>query len=232
MVQGTLTAANAIQARTGSVAANTNCEVYLPAGTTAGSTVTVEMIGPVGWPGQPDGWELDAMLASGGRMWDLRRRDVAAGEGVQGSTSWTWTHIVSFDWFYRVTEWDTALEPISPLEAFASNETSGSAVTTLSTGTTEITSRENVVALATHWWQMAIGNSAQTFDWDGHTNGFTERDEGRFTSPNNEAAVSWSWSFATSTGAFECTATANTTPKQAGDLYKALLVVYAATTYA
>lgn len=232
MAQGALTAANVVQARTGSVAANTSCEVWLPAGTQAGSTVTVELIGPSSWPTQPDGWEMDATSTTGGRTWVLRKRAVAAGEGVQGSTSWIWTYVAGVDWFYRVTEWDTALEPVSPLEAFAFNETSGSAVTTLSTGTSATTSRPNVVALAMHWWQMALGNSAQTFDWTGHTNGFTERDEGRFTSPNNEAAVSWSWAFATTTGAFECTATANTTPKQAGDAYRALLVVYAATTFA
>jgi hypothetical protein len=226
-----LSAANAVQAKTGSTTNNAVNEVYLDAPTAEGNTVTVELFGPNSYPGGPGatvGWEYDANDGAGGRCWVFRRSGVAAGEGVQGSTAWTWDSTpVPFNWLWRATEWDQGLEPVSPLEAWASNLVTG-VQATVSTGTTPPTNRAEVVALAMHHWQMAAGNSAQTFDWDAHTNGFVERDELRFTATNTEQDICWSWLFASATGTFECTATANTTPKNVGDAYRGLIVVYAA----
>jgi hypothetical protein len=220
--------ANVIQARTGSVVEQTIAEVYLDNPTTEGSTVTVEMHGPVVYPGMPAGWEYDGNEGAGPHLWVFRKSGVAAGEGVQGSTGWTWSYFAPLTWMWRVTEWDSALEPVSPLEARAGGGTvTGSGVTTVSTGTTAQTSRAEVVCLATHVWQLPAA-SAQSFDWSGHTNGFVERDELRLSETGGEFDASWSWLFADTIGSFECTATVNTTPRVAGDTFRALIVVYAA----
>lgn len=224
MVQVTLSAASVIQAKTVTLASNQINEVYLDNPTTAGSTVTVEMVGPSVYPFMPDGWEYDAN--DGGRMWTFRRSQVAAGEGVQGSTGWTWdTSPVPFFWLWRATEWGADLDPVSPFESWATNTVTG-IVTDVSTGTAWATSRPNVVALASHYWSNTTG---QAFNWSGHTNGFTERDQVTLISGTGYDVVSWSWLFAQATGTFECTATPNTTPQEAADLYRALVVVYAAT---
>jgi hypothetical protein len=243
MPQGTLSTANVVQAKSGQVTGNT-ASVALDAGTQAGSTVTIE-ISSMGAPFTdgsglattvPDGFELDNIgkITGINCLWVFRKPDVAAGEGVAGSTAWDFTYATSSTgWCWRVTEWDAALEPTSPLEAIAANEASGSGVTTLSTGTTPTTSRAAVVALAWHYWQNAGGSAgSQAFDWTSHTNSFTERDELLYTVGTTRCASCWSWLFASATSTFECTATASTSPHAATDTYSGLMTVYAATTYA
>jgi hypothetical protein len=235
----TLSAANALQAKTGNVVANT-ASVVLDAGTQAGSTVVVEIssTGNAITDGAvegviPDGFELDAIgLITGFKYnWVFRKRDVAAGEGVAGSTAWDFTYTpVTSLWQWRVTEWDQGLEPVSPLERVSHAEASGTSVTSLSTGTTGTTDRAEAVALAWHFWANQISNAA-TFSWSGHTNGFTERDQQVVTPGSAKMCSSWSWKFDTA-ASFETTATVNTTAPHASDVFSALLVVYAATTYA
>lgn len=234
-----LSAANVIQAKTDKLSAST-APVVLDAGTRAGSTVTVEiyadsvpiMDGGIG--GRiPDGFEFDASSVSAGSpdLHVFRKRNVAAGEGVAGSTPWNFTYITALNWIWRVTEWDTGLEPVYPLEARSHNTATGTSPTTLSTGTTPQTSRGDLVCLAWHQW-VRNANTAQSMTWSGHTNGFTERDAVRWTMGTSEYGISWSWLFAEAAGQFETTATINLATRAAADLYFALLVVYAATTYA
>lgn len=235
-----LSSANALQAKTGNVTATT-APVVLDAGTQAGSTVMVELAAggvPLmdgGLQGRiPNGFEFDGVMTNAGLRYlhIFRKRDVAAGEGVAGSTSWDFSYVAATPWTWRVTEWDRGLEPIFPLEApVVSGFASGTAPTSLSTGTTQQTSRSDVVCLAWHYWD---GNSqpTATMNWSGHTNGFTERDELRWTSGAFEIGSSWSWLFSQTTGPFECTATINKNPRDASDNFVAMLVVYAATTYA
>jgi hypothetical protein len=218
-----LSAANAIQAKTGQQANSATATVTLDNPTSPGGTVTVELWGPIVWPGMPDGWEYDASVFSTGLLWVFR---YSGGPG--GETSWQWTLGFATNWFWRVTEWDTALDPVSPLETFANNTASGTGVTTVSTGTTPTTTRAEVVCLATHVWNRG-SNTAQTFNWDSYTNGFVERDELRVTMGLSEFDVAWSWLFADTAGTFETTATVNTTPRNAGDTYYSLILVYAAT---
>jgi len=221
-----LSAANAIQAKTGSSSNTTSATVALDNPTTPGGTVTVELFGPIAWPGMPDGWEYDASTFSTGLAWMFR---YSGGPG--GETSWTWTLGFAVNWVWRVTEWDVGLDPISPLETWTANTASGVGVTTVSTGTTPTTTRAETVALAWHLWNWG-GVSAQSFDWSAHTNGFVERDELRVTFPAGTGAEMdscWSWAFSDTAGTFECTATTNTTPRHAGDTFYSLIVVYAAT---
>lgn len=226
-----LSAANVVQAKTGTLTNGNPAQVVLDAGTTAGNTVTVEMYGPALWPGMPDGWQYDGTAPDAAPLlWCFRRSGVAAGEGVSGSTSWDWTYIAATNWLWRVTEWDTGLDPVGPFEAFAAGTTqNGTGVTAQSTGTTPSTNRAEVVALATHSWHR-LANTAQSFDWSGHTNGFTERDDTRATMGNAEYDLSWSWLFASTPGTFECTATVNLGTRAASDSYNSLIVVYAAAT--
>jgi hypothetical protein len=234
MPQGTLSAANAVQAKTGSLAGGNPASVALDNPCQQGSTVTIEIqaagspltsVGTV-----PDGWELDANSVDTNTVNLLlvfRKRQVAAGE-----QSWDFGYISNFISAWRVTEWDTTLEPMSPLEAVTAFATSGTGPTTLSTGTTATTSRAGVVCLAWHHWQRALA-TAQSMTFSGHTNGFTIRDELRFTGGTDaEYADCWSWKFSEAAGSFETTATINLATRNALDLYVAQMVVYAPMTYA
>lgn len=240
MAQAVLSAASVIQAKTGSSANASTADVALDSGTTAGSTVTIEL-----WAGNvpftdgglggtvPDGFETDAMTEAGGTklLYVFRKRDVAAGEGVAGSTPWTFTFIANNTWAWRVTEWNSDLEPVFPLEQRVGSFVDG-APATISTGTTPTTSRPNVVCLAAHLWWRAPANGTRA-TWSGHTNGFVERDafSADMAGTTTAVSLSWSWLFATSTGTFECTASRSTGNASTDD-EAALLVVYAATTYA
>jgi hypothetical protein len=216
-----LSAANVIQAKTASAGAVDPVTVALDDPTTAGSTVTVEMFGPIAWPGMPAGWEFDATLDV---LWCFR---YSGGPG--GETSWDWSPGFPNDYQWRVTEWDVGLDPVSPFEGWAGNNASGTGVTTVSTGiSAPETNRAEVVALAYHHWVRGA-TTAQAFDWSAHTNGFTERDEARVSFSTSEVDGCWSWRFDSTLGSnYECTATVNTTPRNAADVYYALLVVYAA----
>lgn len=243
MAQGTLSAADVVQAKTRIVTtAATSTEVFLDAATQAGSTVTIELyaagnpITDVG-TGIPAGFEEDATGVVGGTaiksLLAYRKRDVAAGEGIAGSTGWTFTdpYGTAHAWYWRATEWSRSLEPVFPLERSASTGQTGTTPTAISTGTTPDTQRPNAVALAWHHWQRP-SNTAETFDFSDHTNGFTERDEQRFTVGAAEGDVCWSWKFLDTTGPVECTATINLATRNAADSYAGFVVVYAATTYA
>src|SRR5215216_1749405 len=197
MAQGSLSASDVIQAKTViATTATTSTEVFLDAGTQAGSTITVEL-NAAGSPitdlgtGIPVGFEEDAVGFIGGTaiksLLVYRKRNVAAGEGVAGSTGWTFSdpYGTPHAWYWRATEWSASLEPVFPLEQSASTGQTGAGFTTISTGTTPDTQRSNAVALAWHHWQRP-STTAQTFDWSGHTNGFTERDEQRYTAGTME----------------------------------------------
>ena len=233
-----LSAANVVQAKTGTVTADP-APVTLDAGTTVGNTVTVEIslgglpIMDGGMSGKiPAGFEYDACsIAGGGRYQHVfRKRDVADGEGVAGSTSWDFSIGVSTPWLWRVTEWDTGLEPMSPMDAPpVYNSATGTSPTTLSTGTIAQGSRNNIVALC---WHLASVPSATSHDWTGHTGGFTERDDIFFSSGASRLGSCWSWAFSDTPTTFECTATINADARSASDIFAGLLVVYAATIYA
>lgn len=222
-----LSAANAVQAKSGTANNLQTVSVALdnPTSGSGDHTVTVEMYGPALWPGMPDHWEYDGNAPEAAPiLWAFRRPQVPAGE-----SSWDWTYIAATNWLWRVTEWDSVLDPVGPFEAFKAGTTqNGTGVTTVSTGTTPSTNRAEVVALATHSWHR-LANSAQSFNWSDHTNGFSERDDVRATLGNAEYDLGFSWKFAEATGTFECTATVNTSPRDAADSYNALVVVYAAT---
>jgi hypothetical protein len=217
-----LSAANAIQEVTGTQAASTTAAVTLPAATQPGGTVTVELYGPISWPGMPAGWEFDA--TAGSQAWMFR---YSGGPG--GETSWTFSFLAPVDWIWRVTEWDATLDPVSPLDATpGTNTDGGSGVTTLSTGTTGTTVRAETVALGMHLWRFAPAQ-ARTVSFGSHTGGFTERDETRWSTGAAEIDASWSWLFNSGTGTFECTATVSNSAPNASDTYYAMCVTYAAT---
>jgi hypothetical protein len=238
-----LSAANALQAKTGT-SDQATASVVLDSGTQAGSTVVIEISsGGVslmdgGMANIPPGFELDAILdVSGARYLHVfRKRDVAAGEGVAGSTSWDFSFITVSIWHWRVTEWDQGLEPVYPLDAAVSAGSFGATPATQSTGTTQTTGRSDHVCLAWHHWQKGgTGGQVYTFAWSAHTNGFTERAQLRhtFVGANiSDIASSWSWLFDIGQGPYECTATITQDPADTSAAYVALLVVYAATTYA
>lgn len=240
-----ITAANVIQAKTGSTGTGTTSapEVVLDAGTQAGSTVTIELwafntpFTVEGLEGRvPDGFETDAMSVDpngNAQLYVFRKRDVAAGEGVAGSTPWVFGYLSAIGWCWRVTEWDTGLDPVFPLEIAVSNWASGTGATTVSTGTTTSNGRADTVCLAWHFWSNGVGDGAGvTVSWGSHTNGFTERDELRGVVGSSDYCASWSWAFNTATAQFETTATNTISSRHATDNFWALLVVYAATTYA
>jgi len=230
-----LSAANVVQAKTGPLPPSsgaTSVEVSLDSPTQAGGTVTVEMCGPATWPGMPDGWDYDVNApAAGPFLWVFRRSGTAAGEGVAGSTAWTWSYIAPTNWMWRATEWDTALDPVSPLEVVAAaGASSGAGVTSVSTTTTPVTNRAEVVALATHLWVYGAGaDPSRVFGFGPYTNGFAERDELRFNATSGEYGIAWSWAFAQATGTFETSATVSNSAPSANDAYYALIAVYAAT---
>lgn len=222
---------NAVQAKTGSATAVDTISVALDAPTGDGGSVIVEMFGPIVWPGMPEGFDFDfAYPASAPVLWVFRKSPTVAGE-----SSWSWTNTIggtptATNWLWRVTEWDAGLDPVSGFEGSSGGNASGTGVTTLSTGTSAPeTRRSGSVALATHLWQLPGTNSAQTFDWSSHTNGFTERDELRVTLGTSELDASFSWAFGDTVALnYEVTATVNTTPRRAGDTYYAILAVYGA----
>jgi len=222
-------AANVIQAKTGSAENIDTATVTLDNPTREGSTVTVELsaagINLFESGTVPANWEYDGASASF-MLQAYRRPGIPAGE-----SSWDFSYIVVTHWLWRVTEWDVGLDPISPLSGSGANVATGTGVTTFSSGTSTATDRVPNVALATHLWSYVSGPSAQSFDWSGHTNGFTERDELRvsYASSGRENDACWSWLFNDTGGSYETTATVNTTPRHANDTYHSLIVVYAAT---
>lgn len=226
--QAALSAANVLQAKYGSGLVQ-NLTVTLDNPTAEGSTVLIELYAPGSLTAVgtlPDGFELDANLSYS--FYTLRKREVPAGE-----TSYGFTYIATGLWEWRITEWDVALEPGSPYEAWATNTAAAVGLTSFSTGTTAATSRPVTVALAMHHWEHAASRPAQTFDWGSHTNGFAERAEQRVSVTGRETDTCWSWLFSDTAGAYETTATATSSDAMdASDTFWAMCVVYAATTYA
>lgn len=227
-----LSPVSALQAKTGhldgdpaSVALDNPCQ--------EGSTVTVEI--SAGGLGIMDAG-MDAHVPAGfayaggslingiSYLHMFRKPGVAAGE-----QSWDFSVGFAAVWTWRVTEWDTALELVSPLDAISSDWAQGTAPTTLSTGNapeTGNTGRSDLVCLAWHYWQRP-STTAQAMTWTGHTNSFTVRDDLRW-STTSEIGSCWSWLFPGAAGQFETTATINLTTRDVQDGYAALLVVYAA----
>jgi hypothetical protein len=227
-----LSAANAVQAKTGTVggAGQQTVDVTLdnPTSGSGDHSVIVEMYGPIVWPGMPDGWEFTCFaIPDAAILWHFYRPNVPPGE-----SSWQWTDPIGARvWAWRVTEWDSVLDPVGAFETYSQNSASGASVATLSTGTTPATNRGEVVALATHLTTHQASAPGMTLNFSGHTGGFVERDEARLSLASQELDASWSWAFGSTAGAtYECTATVNTSAADAADSYYALLGVYAATT--
>jgi len=229
-----LSAADVVQAKTGQQLAATTAVVALDDPTQEANTVTLEIHGlgiTLSDPqlcSVPAGWSLDAnpLDPNGLHLLYMFRKQVTGGE-----QSWNFGFIATATWVWRVTEWDTGFEPVSPLEAVTAAAATGTGVTALSTGTTHTTSRAGLACLAWHHWQRPT-NTAQSMTFSGHTGGFVIRDELRNTSGNIDYADCWSWAFSEDAGSFETTATVNLAAQAANDIYMAQMVVYAATTYA
>lgn len=244
MAQAVLSAASALQAKSDflnggpiTVALDSPCQ--------EGNTVTIELFSQAvaffdfapGYSGAvPDGFELDScVIGSAAKfLYTFRKRNVAAGE-----QSWQFNSILApLSWMWRVTEWNTDLEPISPLEGF-NGEYRGfvNAPATLSSGIAPPngnTGRDNCMALG---WHMFFEGAADagTFSWSDLTNGFVVRDSlvgVRIAAGSSRYWATWSWKFASVPSQFETTATANRTGGVSGDNYAAMMTVYAATTYA
>jgi hypothetical protein len=232
-----LSAANVVQAKTGSVTADP-ASVSLDAPTTEGSTVIVEIslgglpIMDGGMTGDvPAGFCYDACSINGASRYQhvFRLPNVAAGEGEAGVTPWDFSIAVATPWIWRVTEWDRELDPVFPLETATSSGQTGSGPTTQSTGTTTENGRSrDLVALA---WHIASVPSATSGSWGSHTNSFTERDDQFLSSGATRLASSWSWAFAAGPTTFETTATLTASARGVSDVLTGLVVVYAATTY-
>jgi hypothetical protein len=223
-----LSAANIIQAKTGTVggAGLQDIDVILDSPTTPGGTVTVQMYGPILWPGMPDGWNYDCACVVGSPLLWVFRYPTGAG----GETSWPWHDPIGARvWAWRVIEWDATLDPISAFETYSQNSASGASVATFSSGTTPATTRAEVVSLVHHLTTHQASAPGMTLNFSGHTNGFVEQDEARLSLTAQEVASSWSLAFGDTAGAtYETTATVNTTAPAAGDSYYALQAVYAA----
>jgi hypothetical protein len=217
-----LSAANVVQAKVGSQSNSATAAVTLDNPTQPGGTVRVEMFGPVAWPGMPDGWEFDVYEDV---FWVFR---YCGGPG--GETSWTWDFGIPNDWHWRVTEWDTVLDPVSPFEAAATNTASGSGITSVSSGTSapNPNSRPETVALVTHLWIFST-SPTRVVTWSGWTNGFTERGNSRVSLTGTDISASWSWLFNSATGGFGCVASVSNSAPNASDVYYGVVVVYAAT---
>lgn len=229
-----LSATNAVQAKTGHLDGDP-AVVALDNPTLEGSTVTVEIsqnavigIMDAGMPGHiPAGFEYDGCsLINGISYLHIFRKAPVTG----GEQSWNFSIGFQAPWTWRVTEWDTALELVSPLEAISSGWAQGTSPTSLSTGNappTGTTDRSDLVCLVFFYWTRPAA-TAQSFDWSGHTNGFVERDELRWSTTGIEIDACWTWLFPSAAGQFETTATINLTTRSTQDGYAALLVVYAA----
>jgi hypothetical protein len=239
MAQGTLSAANVVQATTGTADSTNTASVALDAGTQAGSTVIVELwaagasMMDGGMTGRvPAGFEYDACGSTSANrvLQTFRKPNVAAGEGVAGSTAWDFAPGFPTNWGWRVTEWDTGLDPVFPLETTVGNFATGTSPTNLDSGTTTENGRAITVCLGWHLWQRS-SVTAQSMTWSNHTGGFTERASLRQTYTAVEMGSSWSWRFNTTVGQYATTADINLASRDGGDVYVAQVVVYAATTY-
>lgn len=229
-----LSAADAIQAKTGTAQAAT-AAVVLDAGTTEGSTVTVEMLAgftPItdgGMTGRvPDGFEVDAISTGTANkiIWVFRKSNVAAGEGVAGSTSWDFAYLAAIAWTWRVTEWDVELEPVSPVEATASFSQASPAPSPHTSGTTVTSNRGDVMALAQHlWWR--IPSAGEAISWGSYTNGFTLRDQVTWTASTTRICHAWSWAFSSSAASFETSPAISGVTPGANDTACAMVAVYA-----
>lgn len=241
MVQATLSAANVVQAKTDKLRGDP-APIALDSPCQEGNTVTVEVMAGLsalmdgGMEGHiPAGFNYDGGtvdLSAGSRyMMVFRKPGVAAGE-----QSWNFTAGFTSDWHWRVTEWDQALELVSPLEVpIATALASGTAPTSLSTGNApEIgtTSRASGVCLGWHLLKR-LSTATGTVSWSGHTNGFSVRDalDWQPVGSAQHLISSWSWLFSDTASQYECTATLNRSVPDASDVLVSLLVVYAATTY-
>jgi hypothetical protein len=179
--------------------------------TTAGNTVVI-FVKSTGSLTPPAGFVLDKQNAVGGLLSVYRRSDVAAGE-----TSWTFTTGVAGHATWYVAEL-SGVDLVDPLDTSAS--ASGGAVNggTQSSGTTPLGAALYTAVFAAFDAHPVVGS---TESWSGYTNGFEEVADLSAASDATQLAVVRK--FATSTGAFETTATLATT--QAGSIVTNGLVV-------
>lgn len=221
-----LSEANVIQVKMGSAEAIDPATVTLDTPTTGGGTLILEIWGLSSWAGMPDGWEYDG--STFGIIYQFRYPRVPAGE-----SSWDFHNIsnLATNWAWRITEWDTALDPVSPLDALpGTNSVVAAAVQpTFSTGTSGTNARDESVALATLMWYRPVSSPTRTVTWDNYTGGFTERGEQRVSFSITEISVAYAWKFNTSVGTYETTADITDSASTTNNNYYGIVSVYAAT---
>lgn len=211
--------ANLLQTKTGTVSGSNTVITSLNSGTTAESTVIVVIATSLGtWSGitLPSGFITDKTQGSSGGVAIFHKPDVFAGE-----TSWTFTLSASTTSSWTAYEYSN-IDPVEPVDVSVATQTSSVANGgTASTGTTSINAGLSVVAIAA----FAAPTVGQTESFSGYTNSFTEdTDQGSTTNPQLATATKY---VDNTTGTFETTATFATTSGTARTI-QALLVVYRA----
>jgi hypothetical protein len=191
----------------------------LPTPTTAGSTLLVCAASTA--TVTSTGFTDDSGTQTGSaRAFLLRKSNVAAGE-----TSWTLSAQAG-----TVTRWTVyelaGLDPDAPVDVKLSTTTTTASGTTASSGTLARSSTYDGVVVAVH---ASLNGSATTpVTWSGHTNSFTETDEGAADDGVSKAVdLSVSMLATQQIGTFQTTATASAT-LTAGSPAGATIVCYAA----
>jgi hypothetical protein len=200
----------------------TSINVTLPSGTTAGNTVEI-IVTFMSALTPPAGMLLDKS-AGGVAVAVYRKPDVTAGEGIAGSTPYTFTFSnpgptnQMFSWLIREI---SDLDLIDPLDASAhAGPDSKSNGQTMSTGTTPLNAGLSVEVLAA----FAHANTDST--WSGYTNNFEELADTPYASGSGyQLAVARKFVDGM-TGQYETTATLATA--EAADQTYALIVAYRA----
>lgn len=163
-----LTEDNIVQTNSGATtSAATSVNVSLPSGTTAGNTVVVVIGCTTGAITAPAGFVAGK---SQNEVNLFYKSEVAAGEGVSGSTHWTFTTIGSVTYAWVADEW-TNIDSVEPVDGSAGTSSSISNDATLSTGTSAQSAGLSTVAYGA--W-LSAKPSTDTHSWAGYTNSFTE----------------------------------------------------------
>jgi hypothetical protein len=203
-----LTDESILQENSGATSAqSTTIAPSLQAGTTAGSTVLVVIVGGISFSAVPTGFVLvEEVARSSSSAIRLYRKDsVAAAE-----TSWTWTAVANsgFAW-WAAEATDIAQDATFNVSAELDNGTTITDGATRSTGTTSPTYAQQTMALAFHGSYLSTTSSLQTGTWGSHTNDFVEVANQRSTvsGTGQQAGLSVSRKFLSTSATLECTAT-------------------------
>lgn len=184
--------------------------------TVAGNTVLVFMKTGASGATPPAGFVVDK--DAGTLLVVFRKSDVAAGEGLAGSTPWTFTTAGNTTSEWYVVELSN-VDPVEPLDASVTATGGPSNGGTLSTGTTLLNAGLHTAVFAA-FGATKVG--ASTESWSGYTNGFEEVVD--LDSVGAQLAVARKFVTGT-TGTFSTTATLATTQGGAVTSY-ALIVAY------